>query len=379
MLASLAPAAPAQQWQARTTANAEIQYEDNVRLTQDDGGGQGSFVANARAAARLLRSTENSRVDLAGGLSLNSFVDESDLDNTTAFVRLDSSLRDERNQWGLGLSLDTQSTLTSEEATSGLSQVNRQRFSVRLSPSWRYALSERASLNTSLSYNEVFYDDVDDVALFNFRTGNLSAGGSYQWSERLGLQSVVSYGRFEADDIVSETENIGVQFGGNYRLTELWTLSALLGARRTESTQAGVFGEQVTQDSTGTTFDLSLGRPFARGGGFDLSAVRDLSPSGRGEVVDTTALSVGVRYPWTERLSTTVRFQGNQNRQPDGDRVASDVIFARGEFRLRYLLSRSWTLGAGFSHRWQKRDGDPDAAQSSALSLSIAWNRPWAL
>ncbi len=77
LLALTAGPAPAQQWQIRPNANLELRYDDNVRLTTEDA--ESSFVSNARAAVRAIRSTENSNIGLAAGLSLNDFGDASDL------------------------------------------------------------------------------------------------------------------------------------------------------------------------------------------------------------------------------------------------------------------------------------------------------------
>jgi hypothetical protein len=116
------------------------------------------LVSNARAAVRAVRSTENSNIGLAAGLNLNGFSEASDLDNTSGFLALDSAYRGERNQFRLNASFDTQSTLTSEEATSGLTQINKQRYQFVVRPSWTYQISERASFDLGLSYTDVIYE-----------------------------------------------------------------------------------------------------------------------------------------------------------------------------------------------------------------------------
>ena len=375
LLALTTGIASAQQWQARTVANAELRYIDNVRLSVDDP--ESSFGSSLRAAAHAVRLTENSSLDLAAGLSSNTYSEASDLDSPAAFVQLNSSFRGERTGYRLGLSLNTQSTLTSETATTGLTQINKQQYQFAVNPGWNYRLTERASVDLGLSYTEVFYEDVNAIPLFNYRTGNLSAGGGYQLSERSGLDLRVSYGRYKADEVGTEYDNWAFQLGANYLLTEAWSVDFLFGLRRTEARFSDLSGSQVSQESTGPTYTVSLGRRFDRGGGINFRASRELVPSGNAEVLDTTALSFRLDYPFTERWRFGFDTTGYLNRQPDGDASLSDRRYIAGNLRLTYVFTRAWTVAGGYRYEWQNRDEVQGDAQSNAVFLTIAWNKNW--
>lgn len=375
LIALTASSASAQQWQARVTANAELRYDDNVRLTIEDP--TSSLVASLRAGGHAIRRTENTNLDLAAGVSSNTYSDASELDNPAAFLRLDSRFRGERSEARLGLLFDTESTLTSESATSGLNQVNKQRYQFVVSPDWSYLLTERASLNLGLNYRDVFYEDVGNTPLYDYRVGTLIVGGGYRLSERAGLDLRLDYGQFKADRIDTEYDNIGAQLGANYLLTETWSLNFLAGLRRTEARFTDFFGARVTQESTGPTYALNLRKRFDRGGGLDFGATRELAPSGTAEVLDTTSLTFRVVYPFTERWRVGLNANGYRNRQPDGESSLADRKYAQATLRLTYRLQPAWTLAAGYRYRWQNRDEVPGDAESNAVFLTLAWDKNW--
>jgi hypothetical protein len=375
ILALAATPAPAQQWQARTVANVELGYDDNVRLTIDDP--EGSVTSSLNAAAHAVRLTENSTLDLAAGLSLNRYGSATDLNYPAVFLGADSRYRGERSQYRLAVSLDTQSTLTSEAATSGLTQLNKQQYQFVVTPGWSYALTERASMDLGLSYTDVFYEDVKNTPLYNYQLGTLSLGGGYQLSERGGLDVRVDYGRYKADQIDNEYDNISAQLGANYLLTETWSLNFLYGLRRTESRFSDLAGQRVTQSSTGPTYVLSLGKRFDRGGGLDFQAVRELAPSGTAQVLDTTSIAFRLNYPFTERWRLGFDTTGYRNQQPSGEVSLSDRKYVDAGLRLTYALGQAWTLGANYRYRWQNRDEVPGNAQSNAVFLTLAWNKNW--
>lgn len=376
-LALAAGSTAAQQWQIRPNASLELRYDDNVRLTTKDK--ENSFVSNARAAVRAVHSTENSNIGLAAGLRLTRYSDAMDLDNTSGFLGLDSAYTGERNRFGLNASFDTQSTLTSEAATSGLTQINKQRYRFVVRPSWTYQISERSSFDLDLSYMDVIYEDTDLTPLFDYRLGNLTLGGSYRLTERAGLNGRLDYGRYEAQQVGTEYDNVGAQLGADYLITETLSLEFLFGLRRTEAAFADPRGLRITQDSTDPIYTLNLAKRFEARGSLNLQAIRELIPSGTGEVLDTTVLSLRIDYPFTERWRFGLDARGYRNRQPGGEPSLTNRKYATATLRMAYALSPSWNLRAGYRHRWQKRNNLPDGAHSNAVFLTLSWDRPWNL
>lgn len=370
-VATALPAA-AQQWQVRPNLSLGVDYDDNITLDPENP--ESGFGPTARAALRAERSTESSALGLLGGLRLNAVRENSDLSNIGAFLGGDGSYQTVRSQYRLNLSLSTQSTLTSETATTGVRDTDGQQYQLEIRPGWSYRLSERSTLGVNASYRQVFYDGVDDAALSDYRSGNLALSAGRQLTEVAGISAVVSYGRYQSQGDSTESENLALQLGADYQVSEKLSVDALFGLRRTEVTFPGFFGRSVTEDSTGPTYSLSIQKRLARGGGLSLRALRELTPSGAAEVLDTTSLRLGYTYPINERLSLSLSSRAYRNRQPGGETGASDRTYADGGLAITYQLRPAWRVGFNYRYRWQDREADPSSAESNRIGISLAWS-----
>ncbi|AGA91767.1 outer membrane protein/protective antigen OMA87 [Thioflavicoccus mobilis 8321] len=371
-LATVTLPAGAQQWQFEPTVSLGVDYDDNITLDPEDP--RSSFGTSARVAVRGVQSTESTRLGLLAGLGLRQFSDGGDLDDVTAFLGVDGTYLAPRSQFQLNLSVSTQSTLTSETETTGVGDPNGQQYRVAIRPAWDYRLDERSSFGVSANVSAVFYEDVEDASLSDYRSGELSLSAAHSLTERAGINAVLSYGYYESQGDDNETENLAFQAGANYQLSETVSFALLFGLRRTEATFPGVGAREVTETSTGPIYSLSIEKRFARGGGVSLSALRDLAPSGAAEVLDTTSLQLGYRYPLSERVNLQFSSRAYRNRQTGGQSSASDRTYADGQLGLSYQVRRSWRLAIDYRHRWQKNDEDPASAQSNAVTLSLAWS-----
>ena len=368
-------AAYAEQWQFEPTANLETGYDDNVRLTSSSDAEAAPHV-NLDAGIRAIRMTEVSDVRFALGLAGNWYSGVSDLDNTSGFAGLDLGYRLERHTLSLGLSLASESTLTSEVATTGLVQVNRQQNTFTVGPAWSYLLSERARLNLAANYQQVYYEDVQDLPLYNYRLGSVDFSGSYSYTERLALTGRISYGRYETQGPTNDYENVDLMGGANYQLSATTSLSALFGLRRTEATIEDVDQSTNTQNSSGPTYALRFSKSFEAGGGLSLEARRDLMPSGSAEVLDTTGLAANLDVRFRPRWQFLLAATAYRNRQPDGDSGIDDRTYASVEPGIGYVIDESWRLAASYRFRWEDRNELDSNAVSNAIYLSLNWTRP---
>lgn len=362
----------AQEWRIQPTFDVGVTYDDNIALDPENP--ESGFGPSARAAVRAQRSTEASRLGLLAGLSLNEFAENSGLSNVAAFVGADGSHLTSRNQFRLNLSLSTQSTLTSEIATTGVRDANGQQYQLDIRPGWTYRLSERSTLGVNAGYTDVFYDGLDDASLSDYRSGYLSFIAGRRLTEIAGLSVVASYGRYESQGGENESENVALQLGADYRVSETLSIDGLFGLRRTEAVFPDTVGRSVTEDSTGPTYSVSIQKRLARGGGLNLRALRELIPSGAAEVLDTASLQLGYVYPVNERMAFTFTSRAYRNRQPGGETSTSDRTYADGQLGLSYQIRQGWRVSLRYSHRWQEQDEEQSSAQSNRFTLSLAWS-----
>lgn len=361
----------AQEWQVLPTLNVRAGYDDNVTLSADDP--QRDLASNIRAGIRAQRATGNTSLGLLGGLSLNEFLDSSALSNVAAFAGADAVYSTPRSEYRLNLSLSTQSTLTSETATTGVTDTEGQQYQLSIRPGWTYRLSERSTLGISASYRHVFYEGVEDGSLSDYWSGDLSLLGRRRLTEVTGISVVASYGRYQSQDDTNESENLALQLGADYQLSETLSFDGLFGLRRTQVTALDSLGRTVTEDSTGPAFSVGLEKRLARGGGLRVRILRELTPSGAAEVLDTTSLQLGYDHPLNERLSLRLSSRAYRNRQPGGDTSASDRTYADAQVGLSYQISPALSLVLAYRHRWQQLEEEPTDARSNELSLSLAW------
>lgn len=369
----LAGAVGADDWYLAPEASLESFYDDNVRLSAADA--QSSFGVIGRANASFGRRTEISDLAIEGGLSLRRYGDVTELDRTEGFLGLDSAYRLARHRLGLTARLDYDSTLTSEISTSGLVQVNKRRTRLFARPSWSYELSERAALDLSASYTDVSYEDVERIPLYDYTLAGAGLTGTYLWSERSELFARLNLDRYEAAQVDTRSDTLGLLAGGSYALSETLSLTALAGLRYTRAETPALTGGTDEQSSTGPLVDFSLEKRFEVGH-LRLTASQALSPSSTGELLNTTSGGLALAYPVNARWSFVVNAHAYRNRDPAGERDSNDRDYLSIAPRLRHKLSDWWHLEVGYRFRYQHYTERGDEASSNAVFLTLSHTWP---
>jgi hypothetical protein len=368
---AVAVAAYGQQWEFEPTANLGLSYEDNIRLNSDQS--ESGFGATIRAAARARRSDEVSELDLSAALRHEEFADHSDLNNTAAIVNADWSYQRPRSEFQLDQTLSTQSTLTSEATTTGITDVNRQQFRLSIRPSWSYRVDEYSNLSLSATFEDVSYDDVEGTGLSNYRAGSVSLAAGRRLTERLVISLASLYGRFESQDEDNSTDNLVFQLGAEYDLSESLSISALAGLRQSESEFVDIFGRRITEESSGPAYSLSAQKRFGSGAALRALASRELRPSGGAEVLDTTRLRLRYSYPVDERLRLTLSSQAFRNRQVGELQRRRNRDYADARMGFSYQLRPSLSVNFDYRYRWQQYEDDASSVDANRFSVSLAW------
>lgn len=386
--------APAAGWQLLPAANLQIGYDDNPQSVST--GAEGSFLTTLNASLRALRSTEASDVGLGLGFTANTYLDAADLDNTSGYANLDLGYRLERHRFGLGLGFITQSTLYAQGSESRLNQSNQQQQTLTLSPSWGFQATERTSLDLAMSLQDVTFEDAGPVSetgnggvvsTSDYRSGSVNLGVGHTLTERLALTGTLGYDRYETQDITNEYDNYRLLAGANYQLSEISSLAFQAGIRFTEQTiEDPLDGRTLTQDSSGPTFNLSYSRRFRESGSFNLAAIRDLSPTGEGDVTDTTGLSASISVQPSPNWQVGVTASAYRSRSPSGETARGDETSYSIGPSLSYRIAESWGLSLGYLFTHQDLNSTRDLgdtggnADSNAVYLNLSWTpRPWNL
>lgn len=347
-------------------------YDDNVRLLANNP--EASAGAVAHADVQWIRRNEQATLGLGAGLESRQYTNLSDYDRTDGHLFLDSSLQLERTQLGLDARYDYDSTETSEVETSGLVQANKRRKQWQIEPSLGYQLTPQWSLNANLNHSDVAYEDVERIPLYNYRFLTANLGSSYRWTPRIDLFGRLTYDRFDAEQIGSQTHSQGFLLGAGYALSERVNLSASAGLRQSETERETHFTPLKT-NSSGPLMQLNLTQDL-QAGQLSFSASRNLAPSSTGDVLDTTSLALHVHYPLNDRWRLRLDASGYRNRDPENNSSASDRDYLALTPRIERKLSESMHLDFGYRYRTQRREALSTEASANALFLNVRYD--WA-
>lgn len=365
----------AAQWYIEPRASLDTFYDDNIRL--DERHHESTFGTAINASVAAGKRTEIT--DLAVGLKLSSsrYTETSDLDRTDGSLSLAGDYQLGRSRLGLAAGFDYDSTLTSEQATSGLVQTNKRRRRLAVAPSWKYQLTPRSVMEASYGHEDVSYEDAEAIPLYDYSFDTLTLRDTYALDERLELIGRFGYARYQSDQVDSETESLSAELGVNYLLTETSTVSAFAGIRRSSEELTAVAGGGH-QDSSGPLFELAYRKRFERGE-LALGAERSLLPSSDGSLLDTTGLSLAFRTPLDERWNLGIDARGYRNRNLDASSpgaAGDDRDYLEVTPSVERRLTDAFTLALSYHYRWQSRDGESDDAISNALFLTLTYAPP---
>jgi hypothetical protein len=368
----LSSTAQAEQWFTAPRASLGSFYDDNVRLAETDPQETFAFLANATLTAG--RRTELSEIGLGVDVSSIWHSAADDLDHTDVALSLTSGYQWNRHRFGLGARYDYDSTLTSEVSTSGLVQENQRRSRVLLNPSWQYRLSERATLETTLRYDDVAYEDTGSVRLYDYDFTQLAATTSYALSERLKLLSRVSYDHYDADRVQTDSDSYGVELGAGYLISETMSVNTFAGLRQTLAKTPNPVGAAET-DTTGPLFQVEL-RNQAELGELSISAMRAMLPSSNGSLLDTTGLTFAFTRPLSQTWSVHLNAEGYRNQSTDSGSSGDNRRYVALTPALSHRLAESWSLDLSYRYRWQSYEVNADEATSNALYLTVNYKLP---
>jgi len=342
-------------------------YDDNVRFSALNP--ESSSGGIAQAYSLLSRRSEFSDLSFRATVDGRYYVDVSELDTTDGSIEARYAYRADRTELGLLASFVYDTTLTSEEETTGLVQFSSRRKRLEVSPTWEYALSERISVGADVTFVDVSYEDVSEIVLSDYQFVGFGLNGRYDLSERTGLLGRLIYDQFESDVASGTSDTLGAEVGIAYDLSERTTLTAL-GGVRSATTDSGAAGIE-DDTNTGPIFEVGLRRDY-ESGSIRLQLARSLIPSGRGELLDTTRAVLDLSYPISERWESRLRLSAVRNRNPGGETNFNDRDFLSISPELRWRLGESTWLDLSYRFRWQDRETLDGDAESNAVFLGFA-------
>lgn len=390
-LSALLPmAVHAAEWAIEPSIDSRANITDNINLTPNVHDNVFGWSVGPRVT--FARRTEATEVAGTASLGINRYPGNSSLNTDDASLSLASQLRDERNTYGLSAAYIRDSTLQTELATTGIALTRAQRDLVSLSPSWSYSLTERSSVFAQYRYDQAHYQT--GVGLVDYSNQQGSGGYQYLLSERTAATLSGSYSRYKADDGSILQTSYGVNIGLTHNPVERLTLAFGIGSRRSDTKITNTatfcpFGPVIIcnifgiplETLTATSDTSNSGLSYNASADYkwesttaNISASRDINPTGSGLVVQTDRLAAGIGHQFNEKLSGNINAAWLVSRYIGG--LSGDIDYYNLNSSLSWKLDEWWTAGTGYAFSYQKVKGAPDSANANAVYLSISYNWP---
>ncbi|MCF6205155.1 MAG: hypothetical protein L3J59_16070 [Methylococcaceae bacterium] len=377
----LSSSANAREWYIQPTVNLRAVADDNLRLrtreTEDVAGFRASFFA------KYGTRTETSNIDLTTLLDVVRYWGQENLDREDLDLKVGSNFKiTERNQVGLDALYVRDTSITSEQDLTGLTQVQVDREKFNISPHWTYSLSEIQTIQTRYTHEEVTYEKSSASFLSSYKTDSINLNYIHQWQD--DLQVFVSFTalQYSLTDLDIETDDYSINTGIDYNYSETLSFNAMVGTRysvnRTGSRViVSRIGNLLIPNTIPGTENSSLGSLFSLGvkkqfesGRFDISYSRSVSPSGSGEFLQADRFKSSGSYSITEHLSFGISGVISRTTSTDNTRDTGRTYFSV-EPKLNWRLNRQTRLSGGYRYRMQEFDNRNENAVSNSIFMTI--------
>ena len=393
----------AAEWSAEPTVSLRNGYNDNIRLTTGDR--DSVWETGVTPAVKFGVAKENQGLFGNADVSIRRFYGGSDanssslLDREDYHLRVDSYHRTERNEFGADIAVTQDSTLDSElDETGQVIEDRATRLSTALGPRWTRVLNEKTKLNLVYRYNRVDYSDevgANSLVEYDYHTASASLVRNLTPLTQGTLST--SFSRYEPETGL-DSDTYAIQAGITRQHSETLSTSWLAGRRQTNSDTLIPTGFCVGADpgasfpkctggipvqtgtdtdetnNTGATYAASITKLLEKDT-LGASLTRQATPSGDGELLDTTRLALTGEHRFTETLRSnlTVEYYTrdtivNASAQPE----TGDRNFFRIRPSLTWQWQREWLLAG--EYRYAENDtNNGDTATQNAVYLTLTY------
>lgn len=358
-------------WFVQPSATSNVTQDDNIRLSNSDSDEVTGSVTSV--GADLSYESEVTGIVIKPSLTVHRYSDGDDLDKELYNLNSEFNHSRERDQFSVGLGLSRDSTLTSEVDATGPTTNTVYRDDRRFSPSYKYRITERASIGMNYSYQQVEYEDNLNSGFIDYDYSTISGNVGYRITEFSDIGVEVLRRNYESRDSLRKTVTSGVSVGLSHQLSDVTTVRGAFGANTTDSKKyllLGALPQEVKDD--GVAFDLSIISRL-EGGDIEFGFGRQQIATGAGDVREQDALRIRISHNFSERLSGSVNARAFEINEIGTGDDGSERSYRDIGGTLAYQFSRDWSLNGGYKYRWQKYSGQTQDAESNAVEIGVSY------
>jgi hypothetical protein len=403
LLLALSLSVRAAEWSAEPTVSLRSGYNDNYRLTtaphdsvwETDLTPAVKFGV-AKENQGLFGNADVSVVRFYGGSGANS---SNVLDREDYHLLVNSYQRTERNEFGADIGITQDSTLDTELTETGQVIDNlATRLSTVLNPSWKRSLNEKTRLDLDYAFNRVSYSDVVGQSnLVNYDFNTASASLVRQFTPLTQGTVSTSFSQYIPETNLN-SDIYGIQVGLTRKHSETLSTSWLAGRRQTNSdnliptgfcvgadpgasfpkcnggfpVKTGTDTEEV--NNTGAVYAASITKILQKGS-LSVSLSRAATPSGTGELLDTTRLALTGEHRFTETLTSSLTIEYYEQEtivNASGSVQSEPGNFFRIQPRIAWQWQREWLLAGEYRYA-EDENTNGDTATQNAVYLTLTY------
>ncbi len=363
----LSSSANAREWYIQPTTRLRVEVDDNLRLRTEES----KDVVGFRASffTKYGTRTETSNIDLTTLLDVYRYWGQENLDRENLDWKVGSNFQiTERNQLGLDALYVRDTSITSEQDLTGLTQVQVERDKFNISPHWTYSLSEIQTIQTRYTHEEVTYEETSASFLSSYKTDSINLNYIHQWQDDLQVFVSFSALKYRLTDLDIETDDYSINTGLDYNYSETLIFNFMVGTRLSDN-RRDVNGIKTEDSSIGSLFSFGVKKQF-EAGRLDISYSRSVSPSGTGEFLQADRFKTSGSYNLTEHLSFDVSGVISRTTSTDDEQDSGRTYFSV-EPKLNWRLNRQTSISSGYRYRMQEFDNRNENAVSNGVFMTI--------
>jgi len=359
--------AAAADWSNSVQAAGNAGFVTNPRF--EPGSNVSDETAQLTVDDTTTAQTERAQLTITPHFAATRYNHDTDLNIATGSLDLAYVENLERGQWsfqGLGL---TDSTVTSELGTTGITHVNRRHTAGTLSLGYQHFSTERLSWQLQASGQLTRYTDAAQFGLTNYDYGSLQAGPVWSFSERLQGSLILGADHLHPETGVAQSDySANLQLKRSFSEQYSWRISA--GRTRVN------YGSGTSQNTS--VYEIGATRKTERVQ-WDISVRRAVLPIGIGLLTPETVAAASMIVATSERSTLTVTVNGIRTDPVFVPEFIFNVLVysgatwgqASGEWKFHF--TPHWALDAAYSYARARNNDVPEWAYGNQVRLGIVW------
>ncbi len=406
--ALLASRAHAAHWEFEPRIEVGGSYNDNYRLIENGQHKIQAYGLLADVATGFALISQRSELDITPRVHSSFFPDDHEDQSTDGYLNIDGTYKTQRASFGGAFNYANETVIASEllpgdfagvgpgqiqgEATNRVIIHNRRQLE-QVAPKMTFDFTPRWHLNLNGQYENASFTNnlvggltAQQAAQYvqvGFKDAFLSAGVQYDFTQRQDLAFALTAARFMPDSATvlgagptatpinrntTDTDRFGVQAQWDTKLTNTMQTYVRLGVNQVHANTAvdGVINKTLVVGGAGAVWTYQLSQ-------YVVDAIRDLSPSAAGAVVEHDEIRFRVLRALQPRLYAVLAARGTRVRGASNTILGvqgSDYLAVTAA--LQYQLTRNYRIASEYEHTWLHFQGEPHAV-SNGISVSVIW------